>query len=106
MKLYKKYHLGQWNIHAFEEDGSQDAFIASEMLPVTDAEADLIRSAPPSKKYEKHMRLQLEALGRIKLWPPREFKEALGQICVSSASLESTIRTLIWAVAGEAPTRE
>lgn len=100
MKLYKKFHLGQWNLHAFEEDGSQDAFIAADMLPVTEREADLIRSAPPSKEYEEHMRLQLEALGRIKRWPPREYKEALGQICVSSASLESTMRTLIWAAAG------
>lgn len=100
MKLYKKYHLGQWNIHAFEEDGSQDDFIASDMVPVTEAEADLIRLAPPSEEYEKYMRVQLDALGRIKRWPPREFKEALGQICVSSASLESTMRTLIWAAAG------
>ena len=100
MKLYKKFHLGQWNVHAFEEDGSQDAFIGADMLPILAAEADLIRSAPPSKEYEEHMRLQLEALGRIKRWPPREYKEALGQICVNSASLESTMRTLIWAAAG------
>jgi hypothetical protein len=100
MKFYKKFHLGQWNVHAFEEDGSQDAFIAADMLPVTEREADLIRSSPPSKEYEEHMRLQLEALGRIKRWPPREYKEALGQICVSSASLESTMRTLIWTAAG------
>lgn len=100
MKLYKKYHLGQWNVHAFEEDGSQDAFMASDMLPVTEEEANAIRSAPPSKEYEEHMRLQLEALGRIKRWPPREYKEALGQICVDSASLESTMRTLIWAAVG------
>jgi len=100
MKLYKKFHLGQWNVHAFEEDGSQDAFIAQDMFPITDEEADRIRSAPPSQEYEEHMKRQLEALGRIKRWPPREYKEALGQVCVSSASLESTMRTLIWAAAG------
>ncbi|TAH13371.1 MAG: hypothetical protein EAZ11_03140 [Curvibacter sp.] len=100
MKLFKKFHLGQWNVHAFEEDGSQDAFIGADMLPIKATEADLICSAPPSKEYEEHMRLQLEALGRIKSWPPREYKEALGQICVNSASLESTMRTLIWAAAG------
>lgn len=100
MKLYKKFHLGQWNVHAFEEDGSQDAFIASDMFPVTDEEAAQIRSAPPSQEYEEHMQRQLEALGRIKRWPPREYKEALGQVCVSSASLESTMRILIWTAAG------
>lgn len=100
MKLYKKFHLGQWNIHAFEEDGSQDAFIAPDMFPITEEEADRIRSAPPSQEYEEYMQRQLDALGRIKHWPPREYKEALGQVCVSSASLESTMRTLIWAAAG------
>lgn len=100
MKLYKKLHLGQWNVHAFEEDGSQDAFIAPDMSPITDEEAARIRSAPPSQEYEEHMQRQLEALGRIKRWPPREYKEALGQVCVSSASLESTMRTLVWAAAG------
>lgn len=100
MKPYKKFHLGQWNVHAFQADGSQDAFIFADMLPVTEIEADLIRSAPPSEEFEGHMRLQIEALGRIKQWPQREYKEALGQICVSSASLESTMRTLIWAAAG------
>ncbi len=100
MKLYKKFNLGQWNVHAFEQDGSQDAFISSDMLPIDEVEADQIRSAPPSKEYVEHMRQNREALGRIKRWPPREYKEALGQICVSSASLESTMRLLIWAAVG------
>lgn len=100
MKLYKKFDWGQWNVHAFEEDGSQDSFITSEMLPITEAEADAIRLMPPSDEYKERMQQQLDALGRIKRWPPREFKEALGQLCVSSASLESTMRTLIWAAAG------
>lgn len=100
MKLYKKFSLGQWNVYAFEQDGSQDAFISPDMFPIDEEEALVIRSAPPSEEYEKHMRHQLEALGRIKRWPPREYKEALGQVCVSSASLESTMRTLIWVAAG------
>lgn len=100
MKLYKKFSLGQWNVHAFEEDGSQDALISQDMLPVTEEEANVIRMAPPSEEYQQHMSQQLEALGRIKRWPPREYKEALGQVCVSSASLESNMRTLIWAVTG------
>lgn len=100
MKLYKKFHLGQWNVHAFEEDGSQDEFISPDMLPITNEEAERIRSAPPSQEYQEHMQRQLEALGRIQRWPPREYKEALGQLCVSSASLESTMRVLIWAASG------
>lgn len=33
-------------------------------------------------------------------WPPAEYKEAIGQICVNSAQLEASIRTVIWHVAG------
>lgn len=32
-------------LYAFEEDGSQDDLITSDMVPVTDAEAELIRAA-------------------------------------------------------------
>jgi hypothetical protein len=35
-----------------------------------------------------------------RLWPPSEYKEAIGQICVNSAQLEASIRTVIWHVAG------
>ncbi len=100
MKLYKKFYLGQWNVHAFEADGSQDAYISPDMLPITESQADVIRAIPPSEEYKEHMRGQMESLGRIKHWPPREYKEALGQICVSSASLESTMRLMIWAAVG------
>lgn len=100
MKFYKKFALNQWNVHAFEADGSQDTFISSDMVPITKEESEQIRTAPHSAEYKEHMRQQIEALGRIKLWPPREYKEALGQICVSSASLESSMRTLIWTAAG------
>ena len=46
MKLYKKFSLGQWHVHAFEEDGSQGAFISHDMLPITEKEADVIRMTP------------------------------------------------------------
>lgn len=100
MKFFKKYEFGQWNVHAFELDGSQDAYISGDMYPITLEEADVIRMSPHSEEYLERQQKQLDALGKIKMWPPREFKEALGQICVNSAMFESTLRTLIWTVAG------
>ncbi len=100
MKLFKKYEFGQWNVYAFEPDGSQDAYISDDMYSITPEEADVIKMSPHSDEYLERQQKQLDALGNIKMWPPREFKEALGQVCVISAMFESTLRMLIWTVAG------
>lgn len=34
------------------------------------------------------------------IYPPAEFKEALGHICVNSSQAEATLITLIWTIAG------
>jgi hypothetical protein len=101
MKFFKKYEYGMWHIHAFESDGSQDSFIPKDLIPISDAEVNQIRSLPPSEEYQKKLEDGIAALGGRSgaRYPPKEFKEAIGHICVNSAHLEITIRTVIWQVA-------
>lgn len=102
MKYYKKFEHGMWHIHAFEADGSQDAFISDDLIPVTNAEAEQIRTAPISEEYKRHLEEGAQALGGrgIAIYPPKEYKEAIGHVCANSAHMEVVIRTTLWHVAG------
>ncbi|MDE2029762.1 MAG: hypothetical protein KGI97_04260 [Alphaproteobacteria bacterium] len=102
MKYYKKFEYNMWHIHAFETDGSQDAYISKDMTPISETEADEIRAQPPSPEYQKKIAEGIEALGGRNgaRYPPKEFKEAIGHICVNSAHHEVTLRTVVWLVSG------
>lgn len=102
MKLFKKYDHGMWHVHAFESDGSQDAYIKPDMIAISDTEADEIRAQSPSAEYQAKLDEGRRALGGRNgaRYPPKEFKEAIGHICVNSSHLEVSIRTVIWHVAG------
>lgn len=91
-----------WHVHAFEKDNSQDVYITKDMIAISDAEADEIRAQPPSAEYQARLDEGRKALGgrNEARYPPKEFKEAIGHICVNSSHLEVTIRTVIWHVAG------
>lgn len=45
----KHYKTPTGQIYAFESDGAQDTLIAADMIPVTDAEAELIRNQPKTQ---------------------------------------------------------
>jgi hypothetical protein len=105
MKFFKHFEYGMFHVYAFESDGSQDAFITADLIPITETEADEIRNLPPSEEYRKKMEEGAKALGgrNSARWPPKEFKEAIGHICVNSSHLEVAIRDVIWQVAGLTP---
>ena len=50
MKTYKDHVTNA--LYAFEEDGSQDFLIKSNLVPITDAEADNLRKPPPPTKEQ------------------------------------------------------
>ena len=67
MKHYKDL---QNNIYAYESDGSQDAYIKSGLVAITDAEADALRAPAPAqvKQSERNQaQADLEALDRASL---------------------------------------
>ena len=91
-----------WHVHAFATDGSQDAYITPDMTAISQAEADEIRAQPPSAEYQAKLEEGHKALGgrNAAVYPPKEFKEAIGHICVNSSQVEATLRTVIWTVGG------
>tara|TARA_R110000851_G_C13065632_1_gene564405 strand:- start:1173 stop:1832 length:660 start_codon:yes stop_codon:yes gene_type:complete len=97
MKYYKKLIPAQWQVYAYEADGSQDDYIGEEMIPITIEEAKEIASAE-----KDHVALDILRAGSTERnwrWPPKAYQEAIGQIAVCSSSLEVLIRTAIWHVA-------
>ena len=54
MKYYKDNGN---NVYAFEADGSQDNFIPSGLLPITEAEADVLRFPEPTPEEQKQARI-------------------------------------------------
>ena len=54
MKYYKD---NENNVFAFEEDGSQDAFIPSGLVPISEAEADALRFPEPTPEEQKQLRI-------------------------------------------------
>jgi len=102
MRYFKLYEYGMWRVHAFELDSSADAFIPKDAIPIFEEEAKQLSQLPPSAELKKAQAEGVAALGGrgLSRYPSKEFKEAIGHICVNSAHIEVTLRTVIWQVAG------
>lgn len=102
MRYFKLYEYGMWRVHAFEMDSSADPFIPRDATPISEEEAMQLSQLPPSEELRAANAVGEIALGGrgLSRYPTKEFKEVLGHICVNSAHLEVTLRTVIWHVAG------
>ncbi|MRD71999.1 hypothetical protein GH865_01860 [Rhodocyclus tenuis] len=102
MRYFKRYEYDMWRVHAFEDDSSADPFIPDDAVPISEEEAKQLSQQPSSETLLRAMEAGREALGGRSLsrYPTKEIKEAIGRICVNSAYIEVTLRTLIWHVAG------
>ncbi len=99
MKYFKKLIPEKWQVVAFESDGSQDIHITGDMVPITTEEAQEVASATPEDTLILDI-LRSGGSQRNWSWPPKLYQEAIGQIAVSSSSIEVFIRTVIWHIAG------
>ena len=91
-----------WRVYAFEMDASADTYIPTDAIAISEEEAKELAQLPPTLELQKAQEESVAALGGRgwSRYPTKEFKEALGHICVNSAHIEVTIRTIIWHVAG------
>jgi len=64
------YLIEPFDLHTFPADGSQDEFITEEMRPITDAEADAIRSALAHAQSAAHQASLTYAQKRAAEYPP------------------------------------
>ncbi|ADE11619.1 hypothetical protein [Sideroxydans lithotrophicus] len=99
MKYYKKNIPSKWQVFAFESDGSQDSHIENDMVAITEDEAKAIASTPPVDSLALDL-IRNASTKRNWSWPPKAYQEAIGQIAVSSSSIEVLIRTVIWHISG------
>lgn len=51
-EIYKYYQDAEGKIYAYAADGSQDAYIQSGLIPITEEEADAIRFPPPTQAQQ------------------------------------------------------
>jgi hypothetical protein len=99
MKYYKKNIPSKWQVFAFESDGSQDAYIDTDMISITDEQAKEIANLPPTDPLTLDI-IRNASTKRNWSWPPKSYQEAIGQIAVRSSSIEVLIRTVIWHISG------
>ena len=99
MKYYKKLIPEKWQVFAFEADGSQDSYVSKDMIAITPEQAQEIASTSPKDPLVLDI-LRSGSTQRNWSWPPKAYQEAIGQIAVSSSSIEVLIRTVIWHIAG------
>lgn len=99
MKYYKKLIPEKWQVLAFEADGSQDSYITDDMIAITPKQAEEVASENPQDSLVLDI-LRASSTPRNWSWPPKAYQEAIGQIAVSSSSIEVLIRTVIWYIAG------
>ena len=99
MKYYKKLIPEKWQVFAFEADGSQDSYVSEDMIAIPPEQAQEIASANPQDPLVLDI-LRSGSTQRSWSWPPKAYQEAIGQIAVSSSSIEVLIRTVIWHIAG------
>lgn len=99
MKYFKKNIPSKWQVFAYEDDGSQDSLIEKEMISITEIEALEIANSEPVDKVALDVIRNASSV-RNWTWPPKSYQEAIGQITVSSSSVEVLIRTVIWHVSG------
>jgi hypothetical protein len=98
MKYYKKLIPEKWQVFAFEADGSQDSYVSEDMIAITPEQAKDIANATPPDPLVLDI-LRSGSTQRNWTWPPKAYQEAIGQIAVSSSSIEVLIRTVIWHIA-------
>lgn len=99
MKYFKKLIPEKWQVFAFEVDGSQDSHVSDDMIAITPEQAQEIANASPQDRLVLDI-LRSGSAQRNWTWPPKAYQEAIGQIAVSSSSIEVLIRTVIWHIAG------
>jgi hypothetical protein len=99
MKYYKKLIPEKWQVFAFEADGSQDSYVSEDMIVITSEQAQEIACSNPQDPLVLDI-LRSGSTHRNWTWPPKVYQEAIGQIAVSSSSIEVFIRTVIWHIAG------
>jgi uncharacterized protein (UPF0335 family) len=99
MKYFKKLIPEKWQVFAFEDDGSQDSYVSSDMHAITHEQAQEIASATPLDALVLDI-LRAGSTNRNWTWLPKAYQEAIGQVVVSSSSIEVLIRTVIWHIAG------
>ncbi|WP_174624843.1 hypothetical protein [Candidatus Methylobacter favarea] len=99
MKYYKKLIPEKWQVFPFEADGSQDSYGNENMIAITAEQAQEIASTSPQDPLVLDI-LRSGSTQRNWTWPPKAYQEAIGQIAVSSSSIEVLIRTVIWHIAG------
>ena len=102
MRYFKRFEYNMWRVHAFEDDPSADAYIPQDAVSITEEEAQHLSQQPPSSELTKALEEGIAALGGrgLSRYPTKDFKEAIGHICVNSAHLEVSLRTTIWHLAG------
>jgi len=99
IKYYKKLIPEKWQVFGFEADGSQDSYISEDMIDITQDQAEEIANKEPQDQLVLDI-LRGASTQRSWTWPPKVYQEAIGQIAVSSSSIEVLIRTVIWHIAG------
>jgi hypothetical protein len=61
----KHFKDGNNEVYAFEDDGSQDSFIREDLVPISEAEADALRSIGNAAPTQKTQFTSLEFLDRF-----------------------------------------
>jgi hypothetical protein len=51
--MYKHYKDNEGNVFGFRSDGSQDEHIPTHLVPITDAEADILRKEVGKRAAER-----------------------------------------------------
>jgi hypothetical protein len=69
------------------------------MHAITFEQAQKIASATPADALVLDI-LRAGSTQRNWTWPPKAYQEAIGQVVISSSSIEVLIRTVIWHIAG------
>ena len=95
MKM-KHYKDKQGNVYAFESDGSQDAFIADNLIAITESEAIKITNPPPTAEQ---LQAKTNAEARAYLastdWSVTRFAETGIEIPADVATKRQTARDSI-----------
>jgi hypothetical protein len=102
MRFFKVFELGMWRVHALDGESGSEHLLPMGAIQISSTEAEQLRQVPSSEEFLNSQAAGVSALGgrNMAKYPSREFKEAIGHICVNSASIEVTLRACIWQAAG------
>ncbi|MEQ1658372.1 MAG: hypothetical protein ABL896_06290 [Hylemonella sp.] len=101
MRYFKVFEYGMWRIHVLDPDQGFENLLPKGAIQIPEAEAQELQKLPPSEELLKAQAENAIDLGgrNMSRFPAKEFKEAIGHICVNSAAIEVTLRTTIWQAA-------